>query len=203
MLGRLVTACLVSFLVAGFVVAGADPAAATVSTHGRAEAPPPGYKRLTNERVGYSLLYPPDGRSRDMSWPRSSQRPRDAMACERWTSSRRPTPAGARRDAPIARPGLLEAVDGSTLEGFMESTYGARLGPVRHAAGGRARIPDRRGRGHERDVLPPIGRLPAADGTRVAADHAKDALRSAQVRRILSSFTLTRHSYDACQRGLE
>lgn len=196
MLGRFVSACLVSFLVAGFVVAGADPAPATVSTRGQVEAAPPGYKRLTNDRVGYTFVYP-------AGWKVAGYVVATEFAATAGCQSVRkvdfapPPDSGAGGGAGV-RQSLVQVcwkpVDRSTLDGFMESTYGARLPSLferTRLVGVPAYRTSSAGANATYFLQSDAFRLQMV--TRGAADPARDALRSAQVRRIVSSFSLTRH----------
>jgi len=191
MLGRHVSACLAAFLVVG-LVAAASPGWATTAKQGRDQVPPPGYKRLTNHRVGYTFLYP-------IGWKVAGKVVATEYAgtagCQsvRKVDSEPPPDSGPGAGV---RQSLVQVcwkpVDDSTLDGFMQSTYGARL-PSLFDRTRLAGLPAYRTTGTSASATyflqSDTFRLQLQ--TSVVADTAKDSLRSTQVRRIVSSFSLT------------
>jgi len=192
-LGRLVSACLAAFLVAGFVSAGAHPARTEAAKQGRDQVPPPGYKRLTNDRVGYTFLYP-------IGWKVAGKvvatEYAGTAACQSVRKVDSAPPADSGPGAGV-RQSLVQVcwkpVDDLTLDGFMASTYGARL-PSLFGRTRLAGVPAYRttGTGASATYFLQSNAFRLQLQSSVVDDTAKDSLRSAQVRRIVSSFSLTR-----------
>jgi hypothetical protein len=184
-------ACAAVLVVAG--VAAFDGLPRARAAVGGAQAPPAS-KRLVNNRVGYSLAYP---RTWKLEKRVVSTGFAAAAACQsvRIVDFAPPEDSGP---SAMMRQSLVQICwkpvgDGSSLERFMEQTYGDRLTMLfdrtRFAGAPAFRAANQ---GTNSTLFLQTGGFRLQVVTSVAADGGNEALRSGQVRRILSSFSLTR-----------